>query len=209
MKYNLFESYVWKSKIKYDNKNKLIKKLLEDFSENKNKFTRKWNCFVYSSFDEDIQKNIPDDLIDSIEEKILEYLKECPEHLQINGKYIIHQIWYNIYENNYFQETHNHEGALFSGCYYLKFNKEKHHQTTFYNPNYTLDHSKIKNNRYFCFDFDCDEDDIIIFPSNLKHGTQGLKEKNCEETRITISFNVMNPDVCLEITLKDEGFSYS
>ena len=198
MKYNLFNSYIWKSKVNYDSKDILIKTLSEDFFKNKNKFTPGWKCFIYSSFKNEEQNNIPEDLLNIIENKLTEYLNNCPEELRIRGKYILHRIWYNVYEKNYFQEPHNHGDSLFSGCYYLKFNKEKHHQTTFFNPNYNLDFSKLEENSYFCFEPDCEEDDIIIFPSNLKHGTKGLKEKNSDELRITISFNVSNFDICLE-----------
>lgn len=192
MRYNIFNSYIWKSKVKYDNKENLIKTLSEDFYKNRNKFTADWDCFVYSSFKDPIQKNIPEDLVDRIEEKILEYLNNCPEELRMNGKYILSDLWYNIYEKNYFQEPHVHGTAFFSGCYYLKFNKEKHHQTTFYNPNYNLDFEKLEQDSYFCFEPDCEEDDIIIFPSGLRHGTNGLKSKNSDELRITISFNISN-----------------
>ena len=210
MKYNLFDSYIWKSKVKYNDKEKLIETLSKDFYKNKNKFTANWDCFVYSSFYNLEQNNIPEDLLNIIEKKITEYLNDCPKELRIKGKYILTEIWYNIYEKNYFQEPHVHGGSLFSGCYYLKFNKNIHHQTTFYNPNYDLDYKKIDQNSCFCFEPDCEEDDLIIFPSNLKHGTKGMKEKDSEEIRITISFNVMNPDICLRIEKQDnEGVSYN
>ena len=207
MKYNLFNSYIWKSKVKYDNKENLIKTLSEDFYKNKNKLTPGWKCFVYSSFIDLEQNNIPEDLLDIIGEKISEYLHNCPKELQIKGTYILSEIWYNVYEKNYFQNIHDHGNSLFSGCYYLKFNKDIHHQTTFYNPNYNLDYEKIDDNPLFSFEPDCEEDDLIIFPSNLKHGTEGLKDENSNELRITISFNIRNDDLCL----KDEksGVSYS
>ena len=207
-KHNIFHSYIWKSKINYEGKNNLIKSLEKDFNENKNKFTRKWNCFVYSSFGDRMQDKIPEDLLDIIEEKIREYLEDCPKELQIKGNYILKDIWFNIYEKNFYQEPHTHGNSLFSGCYYLKFNKKKHYQTTFYNPNYNINYSKVEKNSYFCFEPDCDEDDIIIFPSNLKHGTSGLKEKNYEELRITISFNIVNPEMYLDDEMQ-EGVSYS
>lgn len=209
MKYKLFDSYVWKSKIKYDKKQKLVKNLIRNYLDDKNKLTVNWMCFVYSSFEHQEKNNLPEDLLDIIEEKIKDYLKDCPEELQIKGTYILSDIWYNIYEKNYFQEPHVHGNSLFSGCYYLKFNKEKHHQTTFYNPNYNLDYSKLERNSYFSFESDCEEDDIIIFPSNLKHGTKGIKEKDSEEIRITISFNVINPDICLDDKSQNKGVSYN
>lgn len=209
MNYNLFNSYIWKSKVKYDYKDKLIETLSKDFHKNKNKFTPSWKCFVYSSFKDPEQNNIPEDLLDKIEEKIAEYLDSCPEELKIKGKYYLKEIWYNVYEKNYFQEPHDHGDSLFSGCYYLKFNKDIHHQTTFYNPNYNLDYKKLEENPYFSFKPDCEEDDLIIFPSNLKHGTEGIKQKTSDDLRITISFNIVNPDICLDKKIQDKGVSYN
>jgi|TARA_R100000084_G_C4604920_1_gene125089 uncharacterized protein (TIGR02466 family) len=204
---NAFQSYIWKSKIRYDGKNKLIKNLENNFIKDKNKFTPSWDCFVHSSFFDDDQKDIPEDLLDILQEKIKEFLNDCPQELKIKGKFVLSEIWYNIYEKNFFQEPHTHGQSLYSGCYYLKFNKHKHHQTTFYNPNFNINHIKVEQYSIFCFEPDCDEDDIIIFPSNLKHGTLGLREKNDDEIRITISFNIVNPDLCL--ISKGKGVSYN
>tara|TARA_R100000388_G_C7220774_1_gene148823 strand:+ start:466 stop:1092 length:627 start_codon:yes stop_codon:yes gene_type:complete len=205
MKYDLFNSYIWKSKVKYDNKENLIKTLSEDFYKNKNKLTSRWDCFVYSSFRDLEQNNIAEDLLDIIWEKVSEYLNNCPKELQIKGTYILSEIWYNVYEKNYFQNIHDHGNSLFSGCYYLKFNKDIHHQTTFYNPNYNLDYEKLEDNPLFSFEPDCEEDDLIIFPSNLKHGTKGIKEKTSDDLRITISFNIINPDICLNTKKQNKG----
>ena len=61
----------------------------------------------------------------------------------------------------------------------------------------------MEENSYFCFEPNCEEDDIVIFPSNLKHGTKGLKNNSSNELRITIAFNVMNPDICLDKKIQD------
>ena len=207
MKYNLFDSYIWKSKVKYDNKEKLIKTISEEFYKNRNKLTPRWKCFVYSSYN-DPKQNIPSDLLDIIQEKIREYIINCPKELRIKGKYILKEVWYNVYEKNYFQEPHDHGEALFSGCYYLKFNKDIHHQTIFYNPNYNIDYEKLKENSYFSFEPDCEEDDLIIFPSKLKHGTKGIKQKTSDNLRITISFNITNSNICLDTKIQDRGVLY-
>lgn len=207
MKYNLFDSYIWKSKLNYNKKTELIENLIEYYNKNKNNFTPNWDCLVYSSFKDKEQDKIPNDLLDIIQEKIKEFLEDCPKQLKIKGTYIITSIWYNIYDKNYFQEPHNHGNSLFSGCYYLKFNKEHHHQTTFYNPNFNVDYSKLEYNSYFLFSPNCEEDDLIIFPSNLYHGTKGIKDYS-NELRITISFNVINPDI--KITkIKNKELHYS
>jgi uncharacterized protein (TIGR02466 family) len=198
MNYNIFNSVIWKSKINYERKNELIKNLIETYNENPNSFTSNWKCLVHSSFNHQDNGKIPEDLLDIIEEKIIEFLEDCPDELKIKGTYIISEIWYNIYGKNHFQEPHKHGSVLFSGCYYLKLNTNIHHQTTFYNPNFNLDYSKLEENSYFCFTPDCEEDDIIIFPSFLKHGTKGIKKNCSDEFRITISFNVINPDICID-----------
>jgi uncharacterized protein (TIGR02466 family) len=212
MKYNIFDSYVWKSKINYSKKFELIQNLTDTYSEDKNSLTKNWNCLVHSSFQNQENGKIPEDLLDIIEKKITEFLKECPIELQIKGTYILSEIWYNIYGKNNFQEPHIHGNSLFSGCYYLKLNKDIHHQTMFYNPNFNLDYSKLEENPYFCFTPDCEEDDLIIFPSFLKHGTKGVKKNYSNELRMTISFNIVNPDICLDNTenrnYKHKGISY-
>lgn len=209
MKYDLFNSYIWKSKVKYNKKDNLIKTLSEDFYKNRNKFTPSWKCFVYSSFKDSEQNNIPEDLLKIIEQKISEYISNCPEELKIKGNLYLKNIWYNVYEKNYFQEVHEHGDSFISGCYYLKFNKNIHHQTTFYNPNYILDFDKLEGNSYFSFEPDCEEDDLIIFPSGLKHGTKGLKDTDSNELRITISFNIINPDILLDNEMQNKGVSYN
>ena len=63
----------------------------------------------------------------------------------------------------------------------------------------------LEQNSYFYFESDCEEDDLIIFPSNLKHGTKGLKDVNSDELRITISFNIVNPDISMDKKIQDKG----
>lgn len=197
MTYNIFNSTIWKSRIDYPNKKELIKIIEENYKKNPNQIPQGWECVVHSSF-KGKNKQIPEDLLKMIEKKSNEFLSICKNKLKINGEYHINNIWYNAYGKNQFQEPHTHRGSVFSGCYYLKFNKNIHHQTTFYNPNFNLDYSKLENNSYFCFSPDCDEDDVIIFPSFLKHGTKGISDLNTEDIRITISFNISNNSVCCE-----------
>lgn len=209
MKYNLFQSYIWKSKINYDKKDNLIKNLTKKFNENKNKLTPGWKCFVHSSFKNQENDRIPEDLLDIIAEKLKEFLEDCPSELKITGEYSIRDIWYNIYDENCFQEPHNHGDALFSGCYYLKFDKNIHYQTIFYNPNFNLDYLKLEDNSYFCFSPDCEEDDIIFFPANLEHGTKGLKKNSSNQLRMTIAFNIVNLDMYINDHKEIKGVVYN
>ena len=192
MKYNIFTSEIWKTKLEYDKKNELIEIIEKSYFSNPNQTPPKWNCKVHSSFGKEFSL-IPNDLVNLLQEKVDKYVKTNKNNFNLDGKYFINEIWFNAYKHEQFQEPHTHGNTLFSGCYYLKFNKKIHHQTTFYNPNYNIDFFKVKNNSYFSVEIDCDEDDVIIFPSFLRHGTNGMKDKSKDvELRITISFNVEN-----------------
>lgn len=199
MEYNIFNSLIWKSQIEYDKKYELISTIEENYKKNPNQTPRGWNCSLHSSFNQKqtIPETFKDSLLNKIEEKFKEFLTSYEKLINIDGDYVTSHIWYNAYKGNQFQEPHIHGSSIFSGCYYLKFNEEVHHQTEFYNPNFDLDYSKLEKNKYFSRTFNCKEDDIIIFPSCLKHGTKGIKSKDkCEEIRITISFNMTNYNVC-------------
>lgn len=196
--YNIFTCPIWKSKINYIHKKELIKEIEKNYEKQPNLKPNGWKCNLHTSFtykeEENFLVNEHETLLRDIRNKLEEFV--CIHNLKMNleGNFIMSNIWYNAYMNNQFQEPHDHSGSIFSGCYYLKFNKNKHYQTKFYNPNYNLDHIKLENNPYFCFTPNCEEDDLIIFPSMIKHGTQGVKE-NCDEMRITISFNVKNENI--------------
>lgn len=188
-----FMSGIWKTKINYKNKEKLIKNIEEYCKKNNNLTPKGWKCLVKSSFSKKENK-IPKDLVDIIEKKLNDFLNLIQKNIKLDGNYFINDIWFNYYINDYFQEPHIHKDSLFSGCYYLKFNSNHHHQTTFYNPNHHFNYLNFEDNSYFCFNPQCQEDDLIIFPSLLEHGTKGMRE-NSNDSRITISFNVCNSSI--------------
>lgn len=195
---NIFSSFIWKTKLDYEGKNNLIERIEENYLRSPDKTPSKWKCNVHSTFD-DQSSHIPTDLITLFENKANEFLESYDQNLKLTGNFYIIECWYNAYKGHQFQEPHDHGTNLISGCYYLKFNKNKHHQTEFYNPNYKVNFHNLESNPHFCYTPDCDEGDLIIFPSNLKHGTKGIKNKNkCDELRITISFNVVNDNICFE-----------
>lgn len=207
MEYSIFNSLIWKTKINYNEKEQLIKIIENNYLKNPNQTPKGWGCTLHTSFK---QKNryIPKDLIKIFEDKCNEFLDLYEKKLKISGNYYLQDYWYNAYKGNQFQEPHTHGTSLFSGCYYLKFNKEYCHQTEFYNPNFNLDYSKLEGNDYFCFNLDCEEDDLIIFPSFLKHGTKGIKnKKEYDDLRITITFNVTNSNICYSDNFK-QSLSY-
>lgn len=191
---NIFNSFIWKTELVYEKKYELINNIEKNYYKNPNQTPRNWKCSLHTSFGCDSE--ILQDIKSALEKKVKEFLHLYQEKSNLRGNFIINNLWYNVYGKNQFQEIHRHGESLFSGCYYLKFNKKIHCQTTFYNPNYNLHYDKIniQNNSYFNFTPDCNEDDLIIFPSYLMHKTDGIFDKTSNEKRITISFNIINCD---------------
>jgi hypothetical protein len=190
MKINLFNSTIIKIKINYKKKKDLILSIEREYSKNPHKIPKKWNCDIHSTFDENYL-TIPEDLINLLEVvsiKSISHLFTFPGNLGITN------IWYNVCNKSQFQEPHSHAGSLFSGCYYLKFNKNLHHPTTFYNPNFGLISTLMKDKTYFQQRIPCQEDDLLIFPSNLMHSTEGIIHNNQDTNnlRITVSFNIVD-----------------
>ena len=106
-------------------------------------------------------------------------------------------MWYNVYEKNDFQETHNHSGkdTFFSFVYILKsknFNDDS--KLFFVNPKdpiYVLNtFEEIFNNLNYQKHFipQLQEGSIIIFPSHMEHGVS--IHKNINDERISISGNI-------------------
>lgn len=209
MDYEIFNSHIWKTKLYYEGKEELIKKIKTNYEKQPNLTPKKWRCDVHSSFESEDNTDFfmigESNLLDNIESKIREFLSSHGPKMNLHGNFSLAEIWYNAYKDKQFQEPHDHGEYIFSGCYYLKFDKDTHYQTQFYNPNFKLNYSKLENNSYFCFSPDCEEDDLIIFPSGLKHGTLGVKSIS-DDIRITISFNIAIRDYM--ISKKNTSINY-
>jgi len=105
---------------------------------------------------------------------------------------------------NQWMSSHNHLGdeSVFATVHYLNFEKD-HNFTNFINPAIfapfikhiqpdmynIIDRQSIKNSYMFeSFKYSVEEDDMIIFPSTLKH--EILPQKPIKEPRITIATNI-------------------
>ena len=209
MNQNIFNSFIWKTKLAYDKKLDLIKNIEHNYKKNPDTTPSEWFCNVYTSFNDSNDKLISQDLIKKILDKVDEFI-DSNSSVQLKGNYHLNDIWYNVYDYGQFQEMHDHGDNLLSGCYYLKYNKDIHYPTIFFNPNYDIDFSSIMDNPNFVFTPDIEEEDLIIFPSFLKHMTKGLISPLKKETRITISFNIRNDMLGKpnSVALKNKTFYY-
>lgn len=186
-------SYIWKEKIKYQHKEKLVKKIIEDYKKDKvnksfvNDFNTNKTTSVMKLFENKkspIFSNEDNFLITELFEEIKKKFELYLKFYNINKKFSLERIWYAFYDKTMKTFPHDHV-ADFSGVYYLKFNKEVHRPTFFYINNFY----RQPNPDIFC-DFliepDVEEEDIIFFPSGFPHGARSNISDEC---RILISFD--------------------
>lgn len=196
-----FKNAFWKSKLDYKNKDYFAEFIINEYKKSPSMTPNGWNCDVHSSFKKFPNKTndykieqckIPQELILLIEKKCNEFLDEI--EIDLKEDFYIQSCWYNAYTNNQYQEIHNHSiGNLFSGIYYLKYDESYHSKTEFLNNYYNLNYfddtilDEIGKNKLFCSSIEIEENDILIFPSNVWHR---VKPSNSNQIRITVSFNI-------------------
>lgn len=103
------------------------------------------------------------------------------------------QLWFNLYEETFFQEEHTHSemDALISGVYYAKMPDRS--TPTVFSSNY-------KDLLRFCgyknelgeFSPKVDQGDLILFPPFVKHY---VPQQSINEQRITVAFNIMRGNI--------------
>jgi len=112
---------------------------------------------------------------------------------------------YTATKNNQYMKPHNHlPGVDFTSVHYLQFDKNEHQNTVFLNMNNfgdyvcflrkdfydCVDNNNFDNSYLFPnFSYNVEEDDMIIFPSVLKHEIPKQKN-NLDKLRITIVCNL-------------------
>lgn len=193
-----FGSGIYKDQLVYPNKQQLIDKITKRYLEQNTLKPQSWDENVHTSIVYDKCKTlheyftksfIPQDLVDLIDQKLQDLIQQ--ENLDSVGKFHISEMWYNAYTCGQYQHMHKHSNSInnmFSGIYYLKFNKQEHTSTRFYNPAFEIDFDKVRHSKYFCFFPTVQEDDLIIFPSDIGHD---VPAQYSSDLRITVSFNVM------------------
>ena len=191
---NNFSSFLFFDNLKYQNK-KFIDEVLNNFDIRNPTRDTSWNCYVETNHHSKNKPNIPKNLKKILNKKVNEFGKSLKNNFFHSLK--IDEIWYNVYTKNMYQELHTHRISLFSGIFYLKFNKNIHSPTIFYNNFFNIDFCQetYSDINIFCFKPEINEGDLIIFPSNILHE---VKPQTTDELRITIAFNT----TCSEIEIK-------
>ena len=100
--------------------------------------------------------------------------------------------WFNIQDKESVLKEHTHPNSILSGGLFINVGK-KASKLYFHNPNpfvsYTETKEPLNNYSYDWYSFNPKKGDLIIFPSWLRHGSNGYK--NLYSNRTVISFNAV------------------
>lgn len=215
-KINLFPTTVWKSRINpnlYD-KEGLIRDVRENYR--RDPYRNAWNNdgtlhHCYNDWDNPkfVRYNV-DLLMEQYDKLVTEFINTLPSVKPLKYKYVMVNVTANK-EGQYMGE-HDHIGSSdgfqsvcsYSCCHYVKL--EPHQpSTTFINPlmvgqyattldfiSSNMDKNNTDNTVYHqSWEIPTQEDDIVIFPSYIKHKVRGnWRQKDSNELRITAVVNI-------------------
>ena len=179
---NVFSYKVYKTSLNFSYKKELINIINNSESDILKLYNEKTTTAkIFSFFQNDNRfkinnVNILNKLSLEIERKLFLFSKE----LNLNRELSISNFWCVSYykDQKCFPHTHdNNKDYVFSGIYYLSFDKNEHLGTRFY-ENESLEKSKVVS---------CEEDDIIIYPADIFHGYDGTSSK---KMRIVLPFDI-------------------
>ena len=110
--------------------------------------------------------------------------------IQIANK--INYSWFNVQGTESVLKEHVHPSSILSGSLFINIGK-KASNLYFHNPNpfvyYTDKKDPLNDYTYEWYSFNPKKGDLIIFPSWLRHGSNGYK--NLYSNRTVISFNAI------------------
>jgi len=125
---------------------------------------------------------------------ILEYLQQffADIYKPANGIEIyLTQSWINVSDIGSQHHPHSHPNSFISGTFYIEADREID-TITFYKEDFST--FKLIPQEYNIFNssswhFNVGTNDIVLFPSNLKHSVDTVKQSNIRKQRVSLSFN--------------------
>ena len=163
-----------------------------------NKIPERWltNDLITSFDNEDVNRVLLEDN-DIGAELQIQYGDVIDQFFDEPYELNIQAMWYNVYTNGEWQESHTHLGGVgspihFACIHFLSFDPDIHNAVTFLDPLVTARGNSMEMN---CNGYDVkvrpqvQEGDILMFPSYLPHEVSP-GASTPEYPRITISFNL-------------------
>ena len=132
------------------------------------------------------------DILSEISIDVTKPLKEYSDQSKIKIENKIRNSWFNIQDKESVVKDHSHSNSILSGGLFINVGK-KASKLYFHNPNpfvyYTEKKESLNDYTYEWYSVNPKKGDLIIFPSWLRHGSNGYK--NLYSNRTVISFNAV------------------
>jgi uncharacterized protein (TIGR02466 family) len=157
-----------------------FKQIQEELSKaiNNTKFSMKkdWGATHYLS-DPNFKENyLHKHKCDTLLFEISMHLQKYAQALPVSNELLVTQSWAALFTKNNYGHIHDHIGTV-SGVYYYKTKGSDGHLF------FASEHSYQGR-----VNFQAEEGMLLLFPSHLRHG---ITTNTTDETRISISFNLM------------------
>ena len=138
------------------------------------------------------RSNVSTGILSEISIDLTPPLQEYSHQSRIKIVNKISHSWFNIQDKESVLKEHSHPSSILSGGLFINVGK-KASKLYFHNPNpfvsYTETKEPLNNYSYDWYSFNPKKGDLIIFPSWLRHGSNGYK--NLYSNRTVISFNAV------------------
>lgn len=202
----MFGTPFYKTKIESEDyeKSKIISQIEQNYNVDPNR--NQWdtvNSSLHHSYNDNENEKFNQisygSLLPLYREKVIEFLNL---YFDVKIKFNFYIVNYTCVGKGHHMKIHNHPYSCFSGVHYIKFNKEQHRPTVYYNPaDWTyyvesffpkpmynshsdgLKHSWMRQST----ELDIEEDDLVITPSTLRHN---VPVSYSEDLRMVIVFHI-------------------
>ena len=204
----LFGYPIVKYKINPNNYNKeeVINTILSNYEIDKERNNWDPNSNLHHSVDDESNIKFKTPNYSILKKIYLNMSKQYVKSLGIDNNIKIKIINYSVVEKNNHMDPHVHAQADFVGSHYVSFDNQNHQPTLFINPSEGIFtyarvlkpelHVKFLNQKNSlnswmlpAFTYPAEEDDVLIWPSLLKHGIH-KQQKKSNKKRISIAWNI-------------------
>lgn len=119
---------------------------------------------------------------------VIQQVNEYADMLKIKKPLLPHCSWFNIYDQNDYQEFHVHPGLTISAIYMLAGDQDsaKVYFKSPKNEMFHIEYEELSSNTFGTINYNVDAGKLLLFTSDTSHS---VERHNNSKDRITISYN--------------------
>jgi uncharacterized protein (TIGR02466 family) len=119
---------------------------------------------------------------------VIQQVNEYADMLKIKKPLLPHCSWFNIYDQNDYQEFHVHPGLTISAIYMLAGDEDsaKVYFKSPKNEMFHIEYEELSSNTFGTINYNVDAGKLLLFTSDTSHS---VERHNNSKDRITVSYN--------------------